>query len=162
MIVMSRQSSNQPYLTDLWVNPKPESLSLLDDPTHVFLRDVEDYWGRLSLSFKNGDKDYGKTRGLKWHYHCVPPCHLVRYVPDIANFQIDWTTVELDNGEIVVIMHYGNTADRSYSNMSIGISLLATSKFAITKLRLIGEQVIQDCDDRIDKEYEKINNRKLV
>lgn len=124
--------------------PLPELLSILERP-HVITLDAENFWGDLSISFSRNSKDEGSNAliGIKWKYHTIPSIFLKSIIPNIARHDADWTTITFKKtGEVVVIFHYV-TKDVGSNNLKIKIGVISESSLPISRLRLIGDQIIQ-------------------
>jgi hypothetical protein len=130
-----------------WENPIPASLQLLDQP-HVLLLEVEQFWCDLAGSVQR-KRNCGRINGYKWSYATVPPHIMAKHIPRLAAVRLDWRTFTA-RGESVVVFHYVQIVGAP-EKITIGVGVLASSTFAIARLRLIGDQIILDNLDRIRK-----------
>ena len=127
-----------------WVNEIPNSVSLLDDPNHIFLLNehlTDDmFWTNISLVCQYDDMKDGFIDGLKWSDRRIPSSILQKYIPNLTDHQIDWLTIEVGDNEVVVIAH---AIVQSNTTLSICVAVLATSNFGIAKLKLAGELLLR-------------------
>jgi len=140
-------------LTDIWIEPPPDSLKILDRE-HVMLFDVEDFWTQLAISLDYSKGEIGDCCGVSYRYNCIPSFILKPYVKNLLPGQIDWVTLTLDQ-EIVIIVHYVVMVENPDSgSMDVGsitvpkinikTGLIADSNLIVAKIRMMGDQIIQE------------------